>query len=622
MARLPGLDELLAGAHVVSLPMRVKFRGILQREALLLRGPLGWGEFCPFPEYDDAEASRWLAAAIEAGWAGFPGAAAGQHPGQRHCPCRAGATRCPRSWPALAGWTPSKSRSRNAARASTTTPPGWRPSGRRCPDAAIRVDANGGWDVPDAVTALRRLAAVGLEYAEQPVPEIAGLAEVRRQLRAAGVPVLIAADESVRKEDDPLKVARAGAADLIVVKVAPLGGVRRALQIVAQAGLPAVVSSALDTSVGIRAGLALAAALPELPYACGLGTVSLLAADVTQDSLVPDDGAIALRDVRPAPELLDAHAASPERRDWWLDRLRRVHAVLAASLLVTALQGPENGVYGATDGSAGTGPVHRDFIWETPLGSQRLEGWARPQLTPMEGLSMSVSSGRTFSLLPMLGHTKGKRSPVTCALKCDNACSGEVCNTSTNSYFRDIASATMSRRAALGFGAAGALAVAFGNAVTSAGAAVADGGPGLAAAAKDGFGKSKLQFTAIAPVDAAVDAVTVPAGLHLAAGHPLGRPALQRLPGLRPRPPDRRRAGPPVRLQQRLHGHPADRWLQGPPGRALRQPRIHQRDHHAAGRIRRRRGPRDRPRQPTASPWSSWSARTRTSRGATSRAPG
>ena len=127
---------------------------------------------------------------------------------------------------------------------------------------------------------------------------------MRRRLRAAGVPVLIAADESVRKEDDPLKVARAGAADLIVVKVAPLGGVRRALDIVAQAGLPAVVSSALDTSVGIRAGLALAAALPELPYACGLGTVSLLAADVTRDSLVPDDGAIRLRDVAADPGLL------------------------------------------------------------------------------------------------------------------------------------------------------------------------------------------------------------------------------------------------------------------------------------------------------------------------------
>src|SRR6476646_3865063 len=115
---------------------------------------------------------------------------------------------------------------------------------------------------------------------------------------------------------------------------------------------------------------------------------------------------------------------------------------------------------------------------------------------------MSETTGRKFALLPMLGHTKGKRSPVTCALKCDNACTGEVCNTSSNSYFRDIASATMSRRAALGFGAAGALAVVLGNAVASAPTAVADAGPGLAAAAKEGFAKSKLQFTAIAPVAA------------------------------------------------------------------------------------------------------------------------
>ncbi len=329
-APLPGLDELLAGAHVVSLPMRVKFRGILQREALLLRGPLGWGEFSPFPEYDDAEACRWRAAAIEAGWAGFPA------PLRDSIPVNATVPAVPaRQVPEILArfGRVDAVKVKVAERGQSLDDDSARVAAVReaLPDAAIRVDANGGWDVPEAVTALRRLAAVGLEYAEQPVPEIAGLAEVRRQLRAAGVPVLIAADESVRKEEDPLKVARAGAADLIVVKVAPLGGVRRALQIVAQAGLPAVVSSALDTSVGIRAGLALAAALPELPYACGLGTVSLLAADVTQDSLVPDDGAITLRDVRPAPELLDAHAAAPERRDWWLDRLRRVHAVLAAS---------------------------------------------------------------------------------------------------------------------------------------------------------------------------------------------------------------------------------------------------------------------------------------------------
>jgi secreted PhoX family phosphatase len=125
---------------------------------------------------------------------------------------------------------------------------------------------------------------------------------------------------------------------------------------------------------------------------------------------------------------------------------------------------------------------------------------------------MPETTARRFRLLPMLGHTKGKRSPVTCALKCDNACTGEVCNTSSNSYFRDIASAMMSRRAALGFGAAGALAVVLGHAVTSAPTAVADGGPGLAAAAKEGFAKSKLQFTAIAPVAATVDALTVPEG--------------------------------------------------------------------------------------------------------------
>lgn len=134
----------------------------------------------------------------------------------------------------------------------------------------------------------------------------------------------------------------------------------------------------------------------------------------------------------------------------------------------------------------------------------------------MPEISTPAPARRKFALLPMLGHTKGKRSPVTCALKCDNACSGEVCNTSSNSYFRDIASATMSRRAALGFGAAGALAVAFGSTLTSAESAVADGGPGLAAAAKEGLGssvaKSKLKFTAIAPVDSAVDAFTVPEG--------------------------------------------------------------------------------------------------------------
>jgi O-succinylbenzoate synthase len=324
---LPPLAELLSAARVVSIPMRVKFRGILKRETLLLRGPAGWGEFGAFPEYGDLEASRWLRAAIEAGWQGFPEPLRDSIPVNATVPA-VPAARVPDVLARFGRVDAVKvkvaehgqSLDDDAARVAAVR--------AELPDAAVRVDANGGWDVPEAVEALTRLAGFDLEYAEQPVLGIDALAEVRRLLREAGVPVLIAADESVRKEDDPLKVARAGAADLIVVKVAPLGGVRRALDIVAQAGMPAVVSSALDTSVGIRAGLALAAALPELPYACGLGTVSLLAGDVTTDPLVADDGAIRLRDVVPDEGLLERYATADDRKNWWLDRLRRAYGEL------------------------------------------------------------------------------------------------------------------------------------------------------------------------------------------------------------------------------------------------------------------------------------------------------
>ncbi|MBX7445009.1 o-succinylbenzoate synthase [Arthrobacter sp. MAHUQ-56] len=328
---MPALGELLAEARVLSLPMRVKFRGIMERETLLLRGPQGWGEFCPFPEYGDAEASRWLAAAIEAGWQGFPAPLRTSVPVNATVPA-VPADRVPDVLSRFGRVDAVKVKVAERGQSLDDDVARLHAVRAALPAAAVRVDANGGWDVPAAVEALTRLAPVGLEYAEQPVPSIEGLAEVRARLRDAGTPVLIAADESVRKESDPLRVARAGAADLLVVKVAPLGGVRRALDIVAQAGLPAVVSSALDTSVGIRAGLALAAALPDLPYACGLGTVSLFESDVTLDPLVADDGAIRLRDAVPDAGLLERFAAPAERREWWLDRLRRVHALLAPSV--------------------------------------------------------------------------------------------------------------------------------------------------------------------------------------------------------------------------------------------------------------------------------------------------
>nr|WP_275587625.1 o-succinylbenzoate synthase [Arthrobacter roseus] len=325
---MPSLDEILLDAAVVTLPMRVKFRGILEREALIFRGPTGWGEFSPFPEYDDAESAAWLRGGLEAAWRGFP------EPVRHRIPINATVPAVgPASVAAIlerfGGATAVKVKVAERGQSVEDDVARVAEVRRLLPDAAVRVDANGGWDRDLAVDALTRLAEFTLEYAEQPVPDIAGLRMVREELRRRGVPVLIAADESVRKETDPLLVAREDAADLIIVKAAPLGGVRRAVDIVAQAGLPAVVSSALDTSVGIRAGVALAAALPELPYACGLGTVSLMDGDVTNTPLMPDGGYLLVRDVQVSDDLLARYAAPVDRTRWWMERLTRVHAMLA-----------------------------------------------------------------------------------------------------------------------------------------------------------------------------------------------------------------------------------------------------------------------------------------------------
>jgi O-succinylbenzoate synthase len=197
--------------------------------------------------------------------------------------------------------------------------------------ARIRIDANGAWDVETATEALRRSAAYGIEYAEQPCATVDELAELRRVLARRGIEVPVAADESIRKAEDPLLVARAGAADLVVVKVAPLGGVSAALRIVEACGLPAVVSSALDTSVGISAGVALAAALPSLEHACGLGTVGLFVTDVAAEPMRPRAGVLHPRRITPDPEALSALAASPDRQAWWRDRLARCHHLLDRS---------------------------------------------------------------------------------------------------------------------------------------------------------------------------------------------------------------------------------------------------------------------------------------------------
>jgi o-succinylbenzoate synthase len=326
---LPSLDEVLASAHVVSLPMRVRFRGIVVREALLLDGPYGWGEFSPFVEYADEEAASWLASGIEAAWQGWPVARRQQVAVNATVPAvpadqvgavldRFGTCGTVKVKVAEAGQTLADDLARvRAVR-------------RARPDAAIRVDANGAWTVDRAATALRSLAEVRLQYAEQPCARVEDLVALRERLDREGLDVVLAADESVRKADDPLRVARTGAVGVAVVKVAPLGGVARTLDVAEQLaalGVRVVVSSALDTSVGIAAGVAAAAALPEEPLACGLGTVALFESDVCAEPLLPTSGRLPVRTVAPVPEP-GRFPADPARTAWWLDRLDRCWHVL------------------------------------------------------------------------------------------------------------------------------------------------------------------------------------------------------------------------------------------------------------------------------------------------------
>lgn len=317
------------GARVYAVPMRARFREITVREGMLIEGPAGWGEFCPFPEYDDRESASWLATAVEQATIGWP------EPVRDRIPVN-----CivPAVGPERAHDIAARSGCRTAKIKVGDHPESLAEDLARVeavrdalgPTGAIRVDANGLWDVDTAVAHIRRLdkAAGGLEYVEQPCRTIEELAAVRRR-----VDVRIAADESIRRAEDPLRVAVAGAADVAVLKCAPLGGVRRSLRVAEAAALPCVVSSALETSVGLAAQVALAAALPVLDFACGLGTMSLLDGDIVTgpDSLRPVDGHLPVLRTPPAPDpaLLEAYGqADPQRARWWHERLGRVRAEL------------------------------------------------------------------------------------------------------------------------------------------------------------------------------------------------------------------------------------------------------------------------------------------------------
>lgn len=304
--------------HTVSydVGLTTRFRGIDRRSGLLVQGPAGWGEWSPFPEYERPEIDAWWAAAVESATKEWPPAVRDSVPVNSIVPAvpaelagryaLAGGCRTAK----VKVGEPSQTLADDLARVEAVRD-ALGPHGR------VRVDVNGGWSVDQALAAIRQLARFELEYVEQPCARVEELAELRLALARAHLDVPIAADESIRRSDDPERVVALNAADVAVLKVQPLGGVRRCLELADRLGLPVVVSSALESSVGIAAGVALAAALPELPYACGLNTLALLAGDVTTDPLVVREGRLEVRRVEPdgddwrAPVELDA---------WWQQR--------------------------------------------------------------------------------------------------------------------------------------------------------------------------------------------------------------------------------------------------------------------------------------------------------------
>jgi O-succinylbenzoate synthase len=299
-----------------SIGMRIPFRGVTERSGVLLRGPRGWGEFSPFPDYGPYTTARWFEAALEAATRPWP------EPRREVIPVNV-------TVPAI---DPGAAHSLVASSGCTTAKVKVGTDGDVArveavrdalgPNGHLRVDANAAWDVDAAERAIKELARFDLEYVEQPVADLDDMAQLRRRVEEP-----LAVDESVRTADDPVRIAGIGAADVVVLKVQPLGGVHKALAVADAAGLPVVVSSAVETSVGIAAGIALAAALPELPYACGLGTVSLLSGDVVANPLLPRDGFLEVRRPEVDDASLRSHEPNEARSRELLERLERARRV-------------------------------------------------------------------------------------------------------------------------------------------------------------------------------------------------------------------------------------------------------------------------------------------------------
>ena len=315
-------QEQFTDVAVIALPLKTKFRGLQTRELVIFRGRERWAEFSPFVEYPDTEAKTWLQAALS--WANEP------LPKLERSAIRVNATlpavgpeQVPQLLANFGRFGSVKIKVAEAGQDLAHDLVRIRCVREIYPEVKIRIDANGGYSVADAMRLAHALGDSELEYMEQPVATIGELVELRGELNKAGLAIKIAADESIRKAEDPLLVAREGAADIAVLKVQPLGGIKRALEIAASSGLEIVVSSALESSIGLSQGLHLAGALPQLNYDCGLATAKLLVADVTDVPLMAHDGVMEIRELEPSAELVEKYRASGEREAWWKARLQR-----------------------------------------------------------------------------------------------------------------------------------------------------------------------------------------------------------------------------------------------------------------------------------------------------------
>ena len=312
-------QSLLESMRVIALPTTTNFRGINLREVALFKGEYGWGEFSPFLEYGYAESAPWLACAIEA--------ATKPAPKLYRTSVRVNGTipalndpaeieRIVNSFPGVQTFKVKVGENLPEDIARLAQVKALRPH------AKLRIDVNGNWSVDEAIANLLAIYEnIGpLEYVEQPCATVDELRELKEKLK---IDIKIAGDEVLRKARDPFAVDLAGAVDLLMFKVQPLGGIARAHKLAEHHKLPVVVSSALESAVGINYGLSLAASLPEMKFDCGLGTGSLLSANVADLPIV--NGEIQITDVEPDFEGLEV---APERYEWWKNRVMKTAELL------------------------------------------------------------------------------------------------------------------------------------------------------------------------------------------------------------------------------------------------------------------------------------------------------